>query len=172
MMIFYRGGEKMKVKKITIAVLVVLMAVGTFTALGIVNHVHALDLTLVNEKGDYERVDIEVDESATGLEVKEALASTLNDGIAPEDLCLLYTTAELEKDQLYDADSVNDVANDGDTLFYVVSPIANGSVYEEDNNFFFECIAYDQNTGQWYYALTPVEDPIVVPPPEQPAPEE
>lgn len=106
------------------------------------------------ESCSYEPITLELDSCMTGLEVKEALASALNDGgVMPTDLFLLYDDEDCQG-QIYDEDIVGDYIFSGDTIHYVVSPVATGENCG-DTGYSFEVSGYDQYEGTFYCTLMP-----------------
>lgn len=146
-------------KSIVLTALIAVIFAGALLFSGVLNHAYAsapIELTFIccDEEADYEDISFEICPCFTGLELKEELASAINDGgIAPNDLFLLYETTESDVEgQIYDTDCIGDYLKDGDTVYYVISPVPNGETYEDKG--FFECIAYDQYSGLYYYTFT------------------
>lgn len=146
-------------KRIIIVVFAAILFSGGVLAIGVINHAHAsapINLTFsCNDKDrSYEDIDLEVYSSLTGLGVKEELISAIGEDIEPGELFLLCKTDEPGVyDQVYDTEAISDYVQDGDTVYYVISPISNGATYAK--KYYFECIAYDQYNDQYYYTLTP-----------------
>ena len=119
---------------------------------------------------EFENVDgcsvsaLDIDCNATVLEAKEALASFLNEGVSPEEIFLVYDEDPCgEYKELLD-DSVRLVeysVEDGDTLYYAISPLAMGEILESGSEFDFglgerarvSYIGYDQYENKFCYVI-------------------
>ncbi|MBR0460747.1 hypothetical protein IJI91_02035 [Candidatus Saccharibacteria bacterium] len=101
----------------------------------------------------YDDIALDVCPCTTGLEAKELLASAINDGVMPTEIFLLYESDEDVIDgQIYDDDTIGDYLNDGDKVYYMISPVPDGEIYG-DTGYHFECNGYDQYSGKFYYTL-------------------
>ena len=153
-------------KKTVIVMSAAALALGGIIVSGVIFPAHATapitaEFVCCSDEFDYEPITLEFCPCSTGLEVKEQLASALNEGIAPTEIFLL-SDIEGEGVQIYDTDTARDYISDGDTVYYTISPIADGELYgdledEADTCYRFECVAYDQCSGQFYYTLSPME---------------
>lgn len=101
----------------------------------------------VNQHTSYDDVVLEITTETTGLNIKEQIAGSLDDGISPEDITIVYNPWATVLEKFPDEAKIEDY--DIEEMFYVVSPLPMGAVYENNQIIDFDetAIVYVKHDG-------------------------